>query len=246
MIRRLGGWIQRRGTARAGFELFLLIQLLHLGEHVVQMVQLCVLGWPPADARGFVSRLDVEKVHFLWNLMVLVALGWLLWRGVRSSWLTATVVWAVLHSSEHGYLLTRAILSGLEGQPGILGAGGLLAKLGWSVPGLATWSRPTVHFFWNLGEVALLALAYAVLVYPGRRLLPARRWAPAVVVALLALVLTPHRGAVQQEPIRYVNAIDPSCGGHSPCHLTIQAAVDAVQPGETILIQAGTYIEEVL
>ena len=51
---------------------------------------------------------------------------------------------------------------------------------------------------------------------------------------------------MQQEPIRYVNATDPSCGGHSPCHLTIQAAVDAVQPGETILIQAGTYIEEVL
>ena len=145
---------------RRVFQALLILQGLHLGEHLVQMAQIYLLGWPPPLARGVVSTLDVEKVHFIWNLVVLTAIAWLLHRGIRSAWLVATLAWAALHTAEHGFLLTTALLSGLEGRPGILGAGGLLAHFGWNVPGLTTWSRPTVHFAWNTGEVALLALAW--------------------------------------------------------------------------------------
>lgn len=66
-----------------------------------------------------------------------------------------------------------------------------------------------------------------------------------ILLALLALLLKPDPAAVQGGPTRYVNRGDPTCGGHTPCYPTIQAAVNAVLPGETIVIQPGTYPEQV-
>ena len=161
MISRLRPMLRRRDWPRVVLHVLLLVQVLHLGEHVAQMVQLHVLGWPPPTARGIVSTFDVEKIHFVWNAIVLATLVWLRARGVRSAWLTATLVWAALHTSEHGFLLARALAHGVEGAPGILGAGGWLAGQGWSVIGLTTGSRASVHFAWNSVEVVLLALACA-------------------------------------------------------------------------------------
>ena len=45
--------------------------------------------------------------------------------------------------------------------------------------------------------------------------------------------------------IRHVNRTDAGCGGQSPCYGNIQAAVNAAQPGDTVQIQAGTYVEQV-
>jgi RHS repeat-associated protein len=160
-MNRLRALVRERGTVRLVFEALVIVQVLHLGEHVAQMVQLHLLGWPPPDARGIVSNLDVEKVHFAWNLGVLATLVWLITRGARGAWLVATLAWAALHTAEHAFLLTNALLHGLEGQPGILGAGGWLGRHGWRVAGLTTWSRASVHFAWNTGEIALLLLAYA-------------------------------------------------------------------------------------
>ena len=67
--------VRERGLLRFVFEVLLVVQLLHLGEHVAQMIQLYLLGWPPPAARGIVSNLDVEKVHFFWNLGVLATLA---------------------------------------------------------------------------------------------------------------------------------------------------------------------------
>jgi parallel beta-helix repeat protein len=44
---------------------------------------------------------------------------------------------------------------------------------------------------------------------------------------------------------RYVNASDRSCGGHSPCYGTVQTGVNASQPGDSVQIQAGIYVEQV-
>lgn len=61
------------------------------------------------------------------------------------------------------------------------------------------------------------------------------------------VLLAPSILSPQPSPlIRYVNRTDPTCGGHLPCYTTIQAAVDAVQPSETIRVQAGEYIELVV
>ena len=62
----------------------------------------------------------------------------------------------------------------------------------------------------------------------------------------LAMVLVASVGTPAQAGItRYVNATIPGCGGQSPCYTTIQAAVDVARAGDTIQIQAGTYVEQV-
>ena len=159
-------WLLRRGTARTVFEALLVVQLAHLGEHLVQIAQIHLLGWPAPEARGLVAAFDVETMHFLWNVGVLAAVAWLLRVGVASRALAATFMWAAAHTVEHAYLITRAMLTGLESAPGILGGGGLLSTVGVAVPGLTTWTRPTVHLIWNVGEVALLALAYIAFAQP--------------------------------------------------------------------------------
>jgi hypothetical protein len=155
-------WLRRRGSLQIVFDAFLGVQALHLGEHLAQIAQIYLWGWPPALARGVVASLDVEKVHAVWNLGVLIALAWLLRRAPRSGWLVATFAWATLHTIEHAYLVTGALLSGLESQPGILGLNGLLARSGIDIPGITAWTRPTVHLAWNAVEVALLLAAYIV------------------------------------------------------------------------------------
>jgi hypothetical protein len=45
--------------------------------------------------------------------------------------------------------------------------------------------------------------------------------------------------------VRHVNRADATCGGQLPCYGSIQAAVSAAQPGDTVQIQAGSYIEQV-
>ena len=177
-------WLARRGTVRTVFDALLLVQLGHLGEHLVQIAQIHLLGWPAPQARGLVATFDVETMHFVWNVGVLAAIGWLLRNGARSAPLAVTFVWAAAHTAEHGYLITRALLSGLHGAPGILGAGGVLANLGASAPGVTTWTRPTVHLVWNVGEVALLTLAYLAFMSA-----PVRRWSRrAVTLAASALI----------------------------------------------------------
>src|SRR5262245_50979119 len=168
MITAVRTIVRERGVLRFVFETLLVVQLLHLGEHLAQMIQLFVLGWPAPQARGLVSPLDVEKVHFVWNLGVLAALIWLTRRGLRNVWLLATLLWATLHTSEHAFLLTNALLNGMEGQPGILGAGGWLERHGVAIPGVTTWSRASIHFAWNTVEVGLLCVAYVPIVARGQ------------------------------------------------------------------------------
>jgi len=64
-------------------------------------------------------------------------------------------------------------------------------------------------------------------------------------VLALTLLLLPTTSHQQQGGILYVSNTDPTCGGHSPCYVTVQAAVDAAQAVSTIRIQAGTYQEQV-
>jgi RHS repeat-associated protein len=73
-----------------------------------------------------------------------------------------------------------------------------------------------------------------------------RRWLLGAVVALTLMIpLGAPAPASAQGITRFVNRTDLTCGGHSPCSTTIQAAVTAALAGDTILIQAGTYTEQV-
>ena len=65
-------------------------------------------------------------------------------------------------------------------------------------------------------------------------------------IILLFLVLVPSLSFGQTTPVIYVNNTDSTCGGQSPCVDSLNAALAAVQPGETIRLQAGLYTEQVL
>src|SRR5213593_5011149 len=62
---------------------------------------------------------------------------------------------------------------------------------------------------------------------------------------LLVVSFAPSSTSSPPGSTRYVSNTDPVCGGHAPCYTTIQAAVTAALPGETVLIRPGSYTEQV-
>lgn len=167
----------RLGTAACVLSALLMLQAFHFTEHSVQMVQYYLLDRPPALSQGLISSLNIEWVHFSWNLIVLALTVYLVGKGMRGWWAWALLAWTTLHTLEHAYLLLRYLqmsreLStlGLPGfgvaqaLPGILGRDGWLAEnnLCSSIPGLTTLPRVAIHFIWNLGETTLLLIAAQV------------------------------------------------------------------------------------
>lgn len=169
-----GDDIRKLGIAAGVLSALLMLQAFHFSEHTVQMIQYYLLGRPPALAQGLISSLNIEWVHFIWNLIVLALTVYLFRKGMRGVWGWALLIWTAAHTLEHTYLLIRYLqmtqelnalgLSGFpvsQALPGILGRDGLLAENGLcsSIPGLTTLPRVAIHFNWNLGETILLLLA---------------------------------------------------------------------------------------
>jgi hypothetical protein len=149
-------WQYRHYGAYAFFGTLVLLQLGHLAEHVTQNIQLLLTQGNLAASRGVFGQLDVETVHFYWNILIWLGTGALLYRyGLRNFWLTVAFVVAGLHSVEHLYMYwlyltdASAYLSG--GWNGILGAGGLVGS---------ALARPYLHLVYNLLEVTPFLLAY--------------------------------------------------------------------------------------
>lgn len=59
------------------------------------------------------------------------------------------------------------------------------------------------------------------------------------------LLTVSANGSAEAGSVRHVNRTDAGCDGHSPCYGSIQAAVNAAQPGDTVQIQPGSYVEQV-
>ena len=109
------------------------IQTLHMVEHVAQVFQKFVLDFP--YAHGLIGSLDLEQVHFTFNLMYLgaliyVTLGWLNFGSrvcrygqekMLGALLIATVVVQGYHMVEHSARLVQFLNTGLQGTPGLLG-----------------------------------------------------------------------------------------------------------------------------
>lgn len=148
-------WTYRHYGWLALFYLLVVTQGGHVIEHLVQMIQIHLLGLRGPAARGVFGMLDIEWVHFLWNSWVLVAVTLLLRRFRSNRWLWATLALAAWHETEHVVMMVMYLGRGLAGSPGLLARGGLVA-------GGLPLTRPDLHFLYNLIETTPLAMAFLV------------------------------------------------------------------------------------
>src|SRR5207248_2091821 len=122
-------WTMRSYRTQPWLGFFFLLtafQLSHLGEHIVQMVQIHVLGLQGVDARGVFGVFDIEWVHFIWNASVLLGALVLLPHNPGNRWLRLTFVISAWHALEHTYILSVYLTTGLSGTPGLLAQAGLI------------------------------------------------------------------------------------------------------------------------
>ncbi len=87
------------------FGVLTVLQLGHMSEHTVQMFQLLATHGNLKASRGVFGQLDMEAVHFFWNLLVWLGTCLLLYRfGPRNRWLWISFFAASFHMVEHVYL----------------------------------------------------------------------------------------------------------------------------------------------
>ena len=161
-----------------GVSILLAAQGFHGIEHMAQWTQYHILNWSARASTGLLSPANAEWVHFVWNWIVLLTVLCLLRGGMRNIWAWLLLAWALAHTLEHTYMFVRylQVLADLrqmgvtsltaQGLPGVLGRDGWLARSAATqdtflcrLPGVTTAIRLDVHFWWNMGEVALLLLA---------------------------------------------------------------------------------------
>jgi hypothetical protein len=169
---------RRFGRTAMVLSALLAAQGFHALEHLTQWVQFHVLHWPVRASTGLLSAANAEWVHFVWNWVVLLTVIFLLRGGMRNAWAWLLLIWALAHTLEHTYMFTRylEVLGEMrrmgvtsvtaQGLPGVLGRDGWLARSDLTrgtflcaLPGLTTATRLDIHFWWNIGETALLLAA---------------------------------------------------------------------------------------
>jgi hypothetical protein len=101
---------------RRALWIFMAIVLAHWAEHVVQAIQIWVLGWPRPEARGvlglaFPWLVKTEALHYGYAIVMLI--GIILLRpgftGRARAWWNGALVIQFWHHIEHALLLTQAI-----------------------------------------------------------------------------------------------------------------------------------------
>lgn len=147
--------IETRHEARWGPALALLLaavalQGLHFAEHVAQVIQLFFLRLP--QGHGILgAAFDSEWLHFgynaaLFSLLAGVALAWPPQFGARpvGTLLIGAVALQGYHLAEHLVKVAQHVATGCDPCAGVLGA---IVNLPW------------LHFFINLGVLALMTAA---------------------------------------------------------------------------------------
>jgi hypothetical protein len=105
---------------------FMFVVLAHWVEHLLQAVQIYVLGWPVPEARGALGLLfpwliKSESLHYGYAVVMLVGL-WMLRGGftgkVDRFWWTVALCIQFFHHIEHAILQAQVILGhNLMGRP---------------------------------------------------------------------------------------------------------------------------------
>ena len=107
------GWLQRHHSVCLAT--FTVVVLAHWGEHLSQAVQIYVLGWQPADARGILGipfpwLVTTEAMHYGYAITMLVML-WMLrcgFDGTARQWWMLAFGLQFWHHVEHFTLLVQA------------------------------------------------------------------------------------------------------------------------------------------
>ncbi|MGH3085696.1 MAG: cyclic nucleotide-binding domain-containing protein [Rubrobacteraceae bacterium] len=129
-----GLWKFQHYSWIAVFAVVAALQVLHLGEHALQVIQLGALNGtlacpPPSTsfgqyattivmpdangqptntvgpaACGVLGFLDFELVHLVWDSLVWLGALWLLTRFPRNKWLWVAMIFASIHEVEHLFL----------------------------------------------------------------------------------------------------------------------------------------------
>jgi hypothetical protein len=106
-------------------------QGFHMVEHIAQVLQKFVFHITPAH--GLIGQLDLEQVHFSFNLfylstLVAVMIGWFYYGSqISKRWkifsvlLVFTVLAQSYHMAEHTAKLVQFVETMMQGTPGILG-----------------------------------------------------------------------------------------------------------------------------
>jgi hypothetical protein len=118
-------------------------QLVHLGDHIVFAVTGRAVIGPAATS---------ELTHFLFNGAIALLSIALVRSYSRNPWVYPLLAVAWLHELEHVVIYVDSLRSGLSGQPGLLGIGGLL--------GVLPVTRTELHNAYNGLELILLALGF--------------------------------------------------------------------------------------
>jgi hypothetical protein len=139
----------------AMFAMLVLLQIVHMGEHTVQVTQLVLTEGDLARSHGVFAQLDFELVHFVTDSGVWLSLGALVYllRG-GNHWLWVAFAAASLHQIEHFYLFwlntAHESIYTQGGFAGIMGEGGLIGS---------PLDRPYLHFAYNFVVVVPMAVA---------------------------------------------------------------------------------------
>gem|GEM_PF-1407746 len=149
-----------RTSQNYGFYAFFVVvvgfQMLHMGEHTVQVLQLAFSDGDLVHSHGVFGQLDFELVHFVSDILVWLAVCALVWvYAGRNPWLWVAFAAASMHAIEHLYLfwiyLGHRGFYDRGGFAGIMGDGGLAGS---------PLARPYMHFAYNFIVLVPLVLAW--------------------------------------------------------------------------------------
>jgi hypothetical protein len=149
------GWKYERHGVFAAFAMLVLLQVVHMGEHAMQVGQLLVSQGDLATSHGVFGQLDFELVHFVTDTALWLTLGLLLLGFYsRNRWLWVAFAAASLHQVEHFYLFWlnnfHGSLYAQGGFAGIMGEGGMIGS---------PLDRPYLHFTYNFIVVVPMVIA---------------------------------------------------------------------------------------
>lgn len=106
------------GSHELALRAFMVVVLAHWVEHLLQGLQIYVLGWPVPEARGalglfFPALIKSESLHYGYAVVMLIGL-WVLRRGFTGKtdhfwWMTALWI-QFFHHIEHALLQVQVLL----------------------------------------------------------------------------------------------------------------------------------------